>query len=420
MTDNRPITRSQASQSLLPSNTGKVTKTDDSLPGDSDIQSGDAKIVPNNSGDATGQGGSIDGATLIASVQSLGQTLANYSERVSVLEEMVATLTGSGNPAPPEDHRMTGGTESSVAVTKLRQPEDLHQSAVCSHHVTSCTVPAGLARHVAKPGEFDGSGSWSSFIAQFKAIASAQVWTERDRLAILVASLKGSALEFFAHLSTADQTDFHRLIDALEGRYGAANQEPWFRSQLRSRRRNAGETLPQLAQQIERLVSLAYPTAPMELRDSLACDYFLDALDDADLHIAVRQGRPSSLPQALASAIEIESVRGAAGLIPRSPNSGAAARQAQTHQASSDTERQEHLSQESTVTRETLAQILRALNDMQRSLAESSRSDRRFSAARRQPTGTCWECGLEGHLRRQCPRLRNSNPCPSTKRQGNE
>lgn len=418
MADSRPITRSQTSQSLPSSNADKVIKSDDSPVGDSGSQKDEVKFVPSNSGDTSGQGGSIDCAALIASVQSLGQTLANYSERVSVLEGMVATLAVSVDAAPPENHRATGGTESSAASTKLCQSEGLQQSAVCSHNVTNCTVSAGLARHVAKPGEFDGSGSWSSFIAQFKAIASAQAWIERDSLAILVASLKGSALEFFAHLSTADQTDFHRLIDALEGRYGAANQEPWFRSQLRSRRRNAGETLPHLAQQIERLVSLAYPTAPMELRDSLGCDYFLDALDDADLHIAVRQGRPSSLPQALASAIEIESVRGAAGLMSRSPNSGAAARQAQTHQPASDPE--SHLSQESTVTRETLAQILRALNDMQKSLAESSRSDRRFSAARRQPTGACWECGLEGHLRRQCPRLRNPNPNPPTKRQGNE
>jgi hypothetical protein len=41
-------------------------------------------------------------------------------------------------------------------------------------------------------------------------------------------------------------------------------------SQIDARIRKKGETLPELAQDIKRLVRLAYPNAPVEVRDSLA------------------------------------------------------------------------------------------------------------------------------------------------------
>ena len=147
----------------------------------------------------------------------------------------------------------------------------------------------------------------------------------------------------------------------------------------------------------------------------------MDALGDAELHIAVRQGRPSSLPQALASAVEIESVRRAAGLTARAPAPEALIRQShgpQRHAASHALTNQADPS-----TRGVLQEILRTLNELQRSLRESGRSGnsrRPPAAAGRQPAGACWECGTVGHFRRNCPRTQNLSGNGPSSRQGNE
>ena len=227
-----------------------------------------------------------------------------------------------------------------------------------------------------------------------------------DKLSMLVASLKGPALELFAHLPEMDQMDFCRLTGALESRFGVANQEPWFRSQLRRRKREAGETLPHLAQDIERLVCMAYPSATVALRDSLSCDHFMDALSDPELHIAVRQGRPATLPQALASAVEIEAVRRAAGVAQPS-GSAVVARQSQAPQDS---------------TTKALKDILTALSELQKSLEKPVRSgsSRRTSTNSRQPAGACWGCGTVGHFRRDCPRVRDLAGAGPAKTSGND
>ena len=414
MPDNKPVTRSQTALQ----GEGKATKKEEAAGAYAQVPHDGGDPIPNDPRDVTDP--SIDNIAVLDAVQSLGKELHNFCERVNVLEGKLNQLAiPQGSPSSANQSASDRNERHETEAT-LYEHAIPRSPAIGDQHAEEHAPPATVAPHFPKPGEFDGSGSWTSFITQFRVIASAQRWNESDKLAMLVASLKGPALEIFAHLPDADRTDFSRLSSALDGRFGAANQEPWFRSQLRRRRRKAGETLPQLAQEIERLVALAYPAATIVLRDSLSCDHFLDALDDADLHIAVRQGHPASLPQALASAVEIESIRGAAGLIPHSSSPGAVVRQGQGPRVSGGRDVDEH--KESGVTAEVLTQILRTLNDLQRSLAESARGSgsRRSTATGRQSEGLCWECGKEGHFRRQCPRLRSQTGSATARKQGNE
>ena len=391
MDNSRPITRSVSSQ---------LGHRDTSV---------DSPKVESGGESHERQPPAAEGVAVMAAIQSLGEALEGYSARVSSMEEQFRLLSPS--------------------VQGLVVQSGEEQRTMSGHSPASPSTPSRRVPHLVKPGEFDGSSSWASFIAQFKLIAATQEWHMADRLAILVASLKGPALELFARLPESDQTDFGRLTDALEGRFGIANQEPWFRSQLRRRRRDAGETLPHLAQDIERLVSMAYPSASVELTDSLACDSFLDALGDAELHIAVRQSRPTNLPQALASAVEIEAVRRAAGITTPPLHSAALVRQGKGPQESQG-RTDSGASSESEMTRG-LREILRLLNDMQSSLSgPAGCAGRGGSAAGRTQardklggrtltTGACWECGIVGHFRRDCPSISNNRTGPHTHR-GNE
>ena len=67
-----------------------------------------------------------------------------------------------------------------------------------------------------------------------------------------------------------------------------------------------GETLPELGQTIQRLVSLAYPGCPPDIRDRLAKDHFLGALQDENLKLEIWRHHPSSLQEAIRVGVEWE------------------------------------------------------------------------------------------------------------------
>ena len=53
------------------------------------------------------------------------------------------------------------------------------------------------------------------------------------------------------------------------------------------------ETLPELAEGIERLTRLTYPEAAEAMVVVLAKNQFIDALPDEDMHLRIRQESPS-------------------------------------------------------------------------------------------------------------------------------
>ena len=79
-----------------------------------------------------------------------------------------------------------------------------------------------------------------------------------------------------------------------------------YRSQLNNRVRGKEETLPELAQAIQRLVRQAFPDAPLSVREVLEKDCFLDAIPDAVIRWKMLQARPKNLQDAIVVATEAE------------------------------------------------------------------------------------------------------------------
>ena len=261
--------------------------------------------------------------------------------------------------------------------------------------------------------DYDGSVSWLAFRKQFESIASTHGWSSKESLGELVACLRGSALEVFSHLPAEDRDDFTRLMGVLELRFGCGKQESWFRTQFRRRQRRPGESLAALARDIEKLAFQAYPEAPNDLRDSLACDQFLDAIGDADLQVIVRQSHPVCLQDAVTAAVEIEairrSVRTARG--ESQPSSGFASRHADSVC-------------EVNVQKDKYQEIEDRLKALETAL-RPPQSRRITNFPRRNRQGSmeeveCWGCGQRGHLRRRCPNSSASPGSGHAERSGNE
>ena len=100
------------------------------------------------------------------------------------------------------------------------------------------------------------------------------------------------------------------LIEKVNGilkhRFVAANMADNYRIKVRNRRRKPSETLLCLHSDIRRLIVLAFPAIDQYYRESIACDYFIDALADPDFAVKVRERAPEKLDDALRIALHHE------------------------------------------------------------------------------------------------------------------
>ncbi|GBO25642.1 hypothetical protein AVEN_4602-1 [Araneus ventricosus] len=138
---------------------------------------------------------------------------------------------------------------------------------------------------------FDGQTSWTVFKTQFDVVSSANGWNNRVKASQLVASLRGSAAEVLQGIPSDKLTDLMTIENALEARFGDSHLTQFYRTELKTRRQKPGESLQVLAADVERLMSLAYAECPQDVRDSLAAQYFVDAIRDEDTQHATRKKR---------------------------------------------------------------------------------------------------------------------------------
>ena len=134
-------------------------------------------------------------------------------------------------------------------------------------------------------------------------------WENQQKATFLAVSLQGPAQQLLGDLPVLSKRNYDLLVAELELRFGIQGQSELFRVQLRNRFRKNNESLPELAQDIKRLISRAYPEAPISLQDTLAKDYFIDALVDSDMRLWIQQSKPQSVAEAVQLAMKLEALK---------------------------------------------------------------------------------------------------------------
>ena len=249
-------------------------------------------------------------------------------------------------------------------------------------------------RPVQKPTVFDGQSSWEAYMTQFEIVAEINQWDGPDKAAFLAASLRGPALTVLSNLPSESRIHYPSLLAALESRFGNKRQTELHRMKLRNRVRRRDETLPELAEDIERLARLAYPDAPVEVLETLTKDQFIDALNDDETRLRVAQARPTSLRAALGTALEIESF------------SLAARRRARTVRESPTEIKMESYVDplEDTVKRNTefLTELKKITSELREVVKSVNRGGKNQTRSPPRGKRKCWTCGSEDHLQQDC------------------
>ena len=249
-------------------------------------------------------------ASFMSALQELGNRILNTSEdmerrmadrfqqQINRLDEKIWRLDTAARARPgsePEDD--LHGIEPEVLPGDAQEPE------IGRRNVENRPL---LAKPLITPLPYDGKTSWDNYQVQFELIAELNGWNTSTMAIYLAASLSGCAQAVLTDLDANSRRNYQALKEALSLRLGNGRKMEVFRSQLKNHARGKDESLPELAQAIQRLVRQAYPEASLSVREVLEKDYFVDAIADTDIRWKVFQSRPSTIQEAFAMATEVE------------------------------------------------------------------------------------------------------------------
>jgi predicted aspartyl protease len=157
-----------------------------------------------------------------------------------------------------------------------------------------------------KPEKFDGRSSWETFINQFENCAHYNRWNAKDKAAYLRWSMTGMAAQL---LWNTDGCTHAQLVDKFADRFSGKGIEERYRQELRCRRRNKNESIRELAQDVQRLMYLAYPNETGKMTDITAREHFITALDDRELEDKILDRSPDDLESTVRLAQRFELVK---------------------------------------------------------------------------------------------------------------
>ncbi|XP_071123285.1 uncharacterized protein [Mytilus edulis] len=262
-----------------------------------------------------------------------------------------------------------------------------------------------------KPCHYNGSTSWTDYLSHFEMCALVNNWSENRKGLYLAVSLMGQAQAVLGDLPSEKRQNFSDLVSALEERFAPSSQTELYRVQFKERRQKASESLPELGQSIRRLSNLAYPTAPLDVRETLGKEQFIDALVDSEMRLRIKQSRPKGLNDAVRLAVELEvynkaenKVREGRGYLRQTLNDDELGREEKITKSDSPTK-------DIASWMQTMEKSLSTLTtEMAKLKLSGTNNKKRYTQSKRTNKG-CYNCGKFGHLARNCrlPRRNQNN-----------
>jgi hypothetical protein len=187
----------------------------------------------------------------------------------------------------------------SLVTTATSQAHDQSLPTDCSCLTTrGCLTAEEKSHRPLRIKLYDGTTQLEGFHAQFNIASEYNNRSNKDRLAQLKLSLTGQAMNILWEYTPVKLDTVDKVIQILMTRYGNTGLVERYRMELRTRRRQRNETLPQLLQDIQRLTSLAFPGPSNETTEIIARDAYIDALNDSTLAFKIREREPRDLEEA--------------------------------------------------------------------------------------------------------------------------
>ena len=236
---------------------------------------------------------------------------------------------------------------------------------------------------------YDGKTSWKDYLVQFELAAQENGWDRHTRAIRLACSLRGSAQALLSDLTPDIRQNYSRLVTTLTERFEPQNQCEIYKAQLKQRIRRRDEALPELAQDIKRLTRMAYPSAFVDLRDTLSKDSFIEALNDADMELFICQKEPETIDDAVRLALKYEAFT--QGRRKRLSSSKTGVRMQYEDEV------------QNVLSRNDIEEIKNEIRELKISAKVQPNQGKPAQGNQDNIKGACYGCGQTDHMVRSCP-----------------
>jgi len=209
-------------------------------------------------------------------------------------------------------------SESSSSAESSNSRKRARKVVKAKHHKQSITIPvipspvtpvAQPARHsgaAARIPEYDGSYDAVSFCNLVETAQLANGWDDNTLVTNIASKLKGPARDALVAVSLKKGLTSAHLLNTLKTKFGVDQHTFAAEATLLNKRQGKEQTLKVLAQEIEMLVTQAYPKADEATQADIAVDNFINAISNDQTRVHARMTQPKSMKEALAAASIIE------------------------------------------------------------------------------------------------------------------
>ena len=175
----------------------------------------------------------------------------------------------------------------------LRTLEDPPQHTMCRN-----APLRAVKRREVEARRFSGKENVEEYLLQFELTSRRNDWDDDEKSAALLCALEGHARQILAEFDDPLAASYDDVKHALLRRFGPTQLVEVHEQALAQLRLGKGQSIREIAPEVQRLVKQAYPDIVGPPRDRLAVKHLLSVIHDKETVFYIREKNPRDVSEA--------------------------------------------------------------------------------------------------------------------------
>ena len=274
---------------------------------------------------------------------------------------------------------------------------------------TAPTAPVRMS--VRPPPKFSASADLQLWLLRFELYVREANISAAQRVKELLPLLEDEPFRVVNQQGLVGSENYDAVKACLLQRFAPDGSELEWQFLLQNRTQKQSEKLSEFAGELRVLVAKAYPNWPDDQRNDLVRNQFIRGVRSSSVQLQLMREMPATLDAALESARKLEIVEESQKRLQRSRQQAELCSIAiddtsseDVLQANATQSRRPPAGPRDTSVQELAAQVRKLTEELAALRSEQQKVSPRPPGRRTSGwRGKCWNCGMPGHLRRNCP-----------------